>query len=167
MTARHAFSVAEGQISIFPTDADGNAITTDPIYLGAVFENLTIHEGLEEIMDRPSGVVYPEAHHGAEEHTFDFEKLWEVELPLVDPPADLIPVILPSPGEQPITNGKDYKLRPNTYYVVVFKWQDERDPTRFHYRIYHGVTDRSHDVSGSESDNGHRSRFSFRAQYYL
>ena len=73
---QQAFTVDEALISIYPVDSQGNADTANPILQGGVAESLSIHEGLEVVQDRPTGAPYPIHHHGAEEHSFEFERVW-------------------------------------------------------------------------------------------
>ena len=166
--ALQTFLIDEATVSVYPTDAEGNPITSNPVWLGLQAEGIRILDSLEEIEDRPSGVEYPEITHGAERHEVTITRLWEVDVPLVEQPDDLRVDLatLNLGGDPPAENGLDYQLRPNQDYVVVIVWEDESDRRRFHYRVYYGVTDRSHELDGRTGE-GNRSVLAFRAKYFL
>lgn len=165
--SREAFTVAEAQISIWPSDANGEPVLSCPLVVGAGVENLTIEEELEEVVDRPSGVPYPIAYHGAEIHSFSFERAWSPDVTGDDPPADL--AVEATAGNIAVGHGNaiDVRLQPNTNYVAVLVFQDMYDATKWVYRCYFGVTDQKRSLSGNAAEEGIRSKQSFRAQYYL
>lgn len=165
----NTFTVPEAIVSVYPTDANGEAITASPVWLGASVKGLHITERLVEVVDHPSGAPYGVAHHIDEEHSISMERLWIAETPLVSPPEDLAIALAATDIGQPfgVTNGTDYRLRRNMRYIVPIIWQDESDPTSFIYRVYYGVTDQSHNLSASGADGEKTSVITWRAEYYL
>lgn len=164
-----AFIVDEAILSVFPTDAAGNPITTSPVWLGASIHGLRISESLTEVIDRPSGVKYGQTHHVDEEHLISIDRLWVTDVPVVTPPDNLAVLLGATDIGQPFPaqNGTDYTLRRGMRYVVPIVWQDAFDANRFHYRVYYGVTDRSHEISGSGADGEINSAINWRAEFYL
>jgi hypothetical protein len=161
------FTIDQAIISVFPTDAGGLAITSDPIWLGQSVTGVEITEEIDQIIDRPSGELYPEVHHGAVKHEVSIERLWEVMVPLVDPPEELAVTLAATDQGGPLaSNGIDYKIRTDRDYVMVILWVDDEDERRNHFRIYYGVRDKSHGVGG-RSATGKRSQIVLTANYYL
>lgn len=161
-----AFLVSEAIVSIYPTDSDGYADTHNPILVGGAVEGLSIHDGVEEIEDRPTGALYPEIHHGAEQHSFEFDHIWAPNVSGETPISDLT-VSSAIAGIVQAKNAVDLNLSPNVHYVVVFVWQDANNPDLWIYRTYYGVTDRTHDIAANGSDSAMSSKKSFRAAYFL
>ena len=166
--ALYTFTVEEAEISVFPTDSDGVAITDTPLWIGLNAENIQLTSSLEEIEDRPSGMPYPEVHHGAESHEITIGRLWETDVPGVTQPSNLSELLAVADlvNNPPAQNAIDYRLTPNRVYVVVIKWSEELDPDKFIYRVYYGVTDRSYELSGN-IDSGMQASHKWRAAYYL
>ena len=166
----HTFTVSECEISVFPVDADGEALTDNPLWLGASADNIQISDSLEQIEDRPTGVPYPQVHHGAELHEITIGRIWETEVPVVTQPDELSISLAEADlanDVRPAANAQDYHLRPGQKYLVVLKWADDSEPDKFAYRIYYGVTDASFELSGDQADSGKQATHKWRAEYYL
>ena len=163
------FTIPEASISIYPVDALGLPITSSPIWLGACATGLQISESLTEVIDYPTGVTHGQAHHTDEQHSIAIDRLWVVDVTLAAPPANITAEIVTRiiGGTAPVTNGTDYRLRRNQKYIAIIVWQDGDDPNRFIYRVYYGVTDRKHNLSGSGVDGEIGSQIEWRAEYYL
>jgi hypothetical protein len=159
--SREAYIVDEAIISIFPLDVNGAADTANPIWFGEGVTGLRFVDTLVEVKDYPTGVPYGKVHHVDESHDITIERLWEVDVPAVEPPAGDIGVEV---IEATLDNGTEPKLRPDQEYIMSVVWQNKEDPTRFHWRVYYGVTDVSQELSGVGNDGAFNATYAFRAQ---
>lgn len=161
--SRRTFTVDEADIYLYPVDASGVADTASPLWLGEGAKNLRLTEELVEVIDRPTGVNYGEAHHVDESHTISIGKIFEVDSPAAGLPD---PASIALGTNNPAENALAYKPRRGQTYVMVIVWQDQREANVYHHRCYFGVTARTNDLGG-DVEGQIDEQMSFRAQYYI
>lgn len=128
----------EATLSLYPVADDGSALMDQPIWWGAVANNLRLSLEYDEVRMAGSGDAYPSAHHVDEQHFIDIERTWVLRK----------------------TALADYLPQRNQRYVLELVWESEG----FWYkRTYFGVTGRS---AGLDSVRALQfgNRLSYRAQ---
>lgn len=68
--------LAEAVISLYPEDAEGNAITSSPVWIGARVEAVELDSQLEEVESTPSGAASREFEPLGELHHIRIERIW-------------------------------------------------------------------------------------------
>lgn len=68
--------LAEAVISLYPEDAEGNAVTASPVWIGARVEGVELDAQLEEVESTPSGAASREFEPLGELHHIRIERIW-------------------------------------------------------------------------------------------
>lgn len=110
----------EAILSFYPTDPDGNPLTTAPLHAGALANQLRLREELEEAVWPASGDAFARAYHTGEQHVIEIERTWVVRRTL--------------PG---------FRLARNQQLCLDIVWQSDRVWYRRRYRY---VTGRSQEL---------------------
>lgn len=133
----------EAVLTLYPTDAQGNALVTAPVWAGTCANSLKLGLAFVETLSFSSGDRYQTAHHEDEQHVIEVERVWVLRRS--------------SPGELPAP-------RRGETYVLEIVWNDRRERV-WYKRLYYGVTGRSADLT-SDGPRRHDHPQVYRAQRF-
>lgn len=139
--------LSEATLSLYPTDAAGNPIMGNAVWIGALATGLGLRLGFEGELSFASGDRFKTDHHVDEHHVIEINRNWFTRKN--------------TPGEQA-------SPQRNTNYVLDIIWsdKDELGIYYWHRRQYFGVTARTADLA-SEGTKHFSQPQVFRAQYFI
>lgn len=145
MTRDHVpLLLREAVISLYPADANGNALIAAPVFCGVCANGLRLGLSWEEELGFTSGDAYKTAHHNDEQHAIEVDRSWVLRTAA---PGELVG---PQRGQR---------------YVLEIVWSDVRERL-WYKRLYYGVTGRSSDLN-SDGARSHNNPQVFRAQRFV
>src|SRR5690242_3117768 len=123
--AEQVFVLNKAELSLFHSNAQGDAADGDALFIGACAAGLKIGYRFDEVETRPSGVPYPNTHHVNESHSIEIERIW-------------------------IVNGEEFQMERNRNYILKIKWVDPDDGSKYFQRSYYGVKNQSADMGSQD-----------------
>lgn len=139
---RIALTLLEARVTLYPADAAGAPVLSQPLWLGAEAEELTLSGTWLTAETRPTGVAYPRRHNLIPLHEIQLGRVWAL-------PLDQLAGFQ---GE-------------HTTYVLDLVWQ-EAESGQWHRRTYYGVTLLTEAFASRSMDSGFSENQSFAAQYF-